>query len=234
MVGRGVHRVDQRGEGPAQLRRPLSAASARRSGLLRPALAGGAAPPGAAGAALRHRGILRLLLQFRQPAGAVAADRDGAAPIPTFPSAGACAGRTRTGRSTGTAASARSCWRRATIRPTLDAHHRRRGGPGRRPALHPGERAADVPGVPPAAAARPARPSPRSAARPSPRPGFAGVHLVYVESMEAVDRRGEARPVWGSTPASSFRRTAARWPPPATPRSSSRGGTAIAMTIPKR
>ena len=37
-------------------------------------------------------------------------------PIPTFRSAGACAGRTRTGPSTGTAASARSCWSRATTR----------------------------------------------------------------------------------------------------------------------
>ena len=55
MVGRGLHRVDQRGQGAAQLRRPLPAASAGRSRLLRPAHAGGAAPPG--GRSPRRYGI---------------------------------------------------------------------------------------------------------------------------------------------------------------------------------
>src|SRR5215467_9798567 len=65
MVGKGVHRVDERGQGSADVLRALSAARARRSRVLRPPRAGDTSGPSGNGAGLRYRGILLLALLVR-------------------------------------------------------------------------------------------------------------------------------------------------------------------------
>jgi glycosyltransferase involved in cell wall biosynthesis len=69
VVGRGLHRVDQRGQGRAPLPRALPAPHARRSRLLRPPPSGDPSRAGGVGRRLRHLWLLLLpLLVSRQAA----------------------------------------------------------------------------------------------------------------------------------------------------------------------
>ena len=104
LVGRGLHRVDQRHPRPAAVRGARAAAPARCPGLLRPAREGRDAPADAAGTRIRHRRVLLLSLLVRRQAPAGDPGRDSGWTIRRWICRSACAGPTRTGRAAGTVA----------------------------------------------------------------------------------------------------------------------------------
>ncbi len=119
VVGQGVHRVDQRDQGPTPLPGALPTPRARRARLLRPAGPRGPRGPGRAGRRPRHLRVrlLPLLVPREAPARAARSTRCWPRARRTSPSP--CAGPTRSGPATGTPAPAGcSCPRSSATRTT--------------------------------------------------------------------------------------------------------------------
>ena len=213
VVGRRLHRMDQRGEGAAELHRPLPAASAGRSRLLRSAHRGRACA-GRRSSPARYgiEGFCVYYYNFGGRADAVGAAGDGARQsrdsVPLVP----VLGQRELDPPLGRRRRAKSCWSRATTprrstRIIADAV-----APGRRPALPAGERPAAVPGLPPAAVAGRARASPPRCRAAFARAGFPGRASRLCREHGSGRPAACGRPISASTPASSFRRTAAPSP----------------------
>ena len=108
VVGQGIHRVDERHPGQAAIRRPLSAAPARRAGVLRSAADRGPAAPDRAGEAL-WRITASATTITGSAAGSCCSGRSSSSwHIPSSIFLSASAGPTRTGRGHGMAWMAKS------------------------------------------------------------------------------------------------------------------------------